>query len=137
MYVCASSATPLVAALMAGGLSPGAAVAFLITGPATNATTFGLLSGLHGWRAALMFSLTLITFSVTFGLAINAFMGTIITPSINALVGEEVGLIKTASLWALVVLFLTSLLRRGVRKFLGELRLGLSTDAHEHLTVRA
>ena len=84
-----------------------------------------------------MFSLTLITFSVTFGLAINAFMGTIVTPSIDALVGEGVGPIKMASLWALVVLFLASLLRRGVRKFQGELRLGLSTDAHEHLTVRA
>ncbi len=136
-YVCASSATPLVAALMIGGLSPGAALAFLITGPATNATTFGLLSSLHGWKAALAFSLTLITFSVAFGFAINGIFGTISTPPLDGLIAEDASLLKVVSLWALLVLFLASLLRRGVRRFLGELRHGLSSDAQRHVTVRA
>src|SRR5204862_656387 len=35
MYVCASGATPLVAVLIHKGISPGAALAFLLTGPAT------------------------------------------------------------------------------------------------------
>ena len=136
-YVCASSATPLVAALMVGGLSPGAALAFLITGPATNATTFGLLAGLHGWKAALAFSLTLITFSVAFGFAVNGIFGTISTPPLDALIAEDASLLKVVSLWALLVLFLASLLRRGVRKFLGELKHGLSSNSQPHVTVRA
>ena len=38
-YVCASGATPLVAVLIYKGASPGAVLAFLLTGPATNITT--------------------------------------------------------------------------------------------------
>ena len=37
IYVCAAGATPLIAVLLAAGVSPGAALAFLLTGPATNA----------------------------------------------------------------------------------------------------
>ncbi len=135
-YVCASSATPLVAALMVGGLSPGAAIAFLITGPATNATTFGLLSGLHGWKAALAFSATLIGFSVTFGYAINAFVGTLAVPPLDALAAEDASIVKVVSLWALLMLFLASLMRRGVRKFLGELRQGLVGDARQPVALQ-
>ncbi|MBT8492828.1 MAG: permease, partial [Deltaproteobacteria bacterium] len=47
MYVCASGATPLAAVLIHKGVSPGAAVAFLLAGPATNMTTFGILTQLH------------------------------------------------------------------------------------------
>ncbi|MDA0337696.1 MAG: permease, partial [bacterium] len=47
IYVCASGATPLVAVLIHNGVSPGAALAFLLTGPATNLTTLGVLTRLH------------------------------------------------------------------------------------------
>ena len=60
-YVCASGATPLVAILIAGGVSPGAGLAFLLTGPATNVTTFGVLSRLHGRRLALAFGVCMPT----------------------------------------------------------------------------
>ncbi|HRV08115.1 MAG TPA: permease, partial [Acidobacteriota bacterium] len=56
-YICASGATPLVAVLLSGGISPGAALALLLTGPATNITTFGILTQLHGRRTAVVFSL--------------------------------------------------------------------------------
>ncbi|MBU0754238.1 MAG: SO_0444 family Cu/Zn efflux transporter, partial [Planctomycetes bacterium] len=36
IYVCATSSTPLVAALLLKGLSPGAALVFLLAGPVTN-----------------------------------------------------------------------------------------------------
>ncbi len=36
IYVCATGSTPLVAVLIAKGLGPGAALAFLLAGPATN-----------------------------------------------------------------------------------------------------
>ena len=68
-YVCASGATPLVAVLLVKGVSPGAALAFLLTGPATNITTFGVLSALHGRRAALLFGGAVVGLSVGLGLA--------------------------------------------------------------------
>jgi hypothetical protein len=125
VYVCASSATPLVAALLATGLSPGAAIAFLITGPATNATTLGVLSGLHGRRAAIAFAGVMVGLSVTLGIAVNVFVGTVSSPSLESLVEEAPGLLHQVFLVLLGGLFLWSLLRRGVRKFAGEIFGGL------------
>ncbi len=125
VYVCASSATPLVAALLATGLSPGAAIAFLITGPATNATTLGVLSGLHGRRAAVAFAAVMVGLSVTLGIAVNVFVGTVSSPSLESLVEEAPGLLHQVFLVLLGGLFLWSLLRRGVRKFAGEIFGGL------------
>ncbi len=120
-YVCASAATPLVAILLLGGLSPGAALAFLITGPATNITTFGVLTQLHGKRAAVMFSLAIIGTSVGLGYSVNAFFGNIPIVALDMLTVEGASAYKIASLIGLVLLFSASLLRRGPRGFVGEL----------------
>lgn len=53
LYICATASTPIAAALLAKGLSPGAALVFLLAGPATNASTITALSGLLGpWSTA-------------------------------------------------------------------------------------
>ncbi len=132
MYVCASSATPLVAALMAGGLSPGAAIAFLITGPATNVTTFGVVSGLHGRRGALLFAGTLIGFTVLTGATVNAVVADLPLPAYEEIISDEGSGIQRISLVLLTLLFGASLLRRGVRASIGELRSGLGTGSHSH-----
>jgi len=36
MYICATSSTPIAAAMLIAGISPGAVLVFLLTGPATN-----------------------------------------------------------------------------------------------------
>lgn len=74
LYVCASGATPLVAALLLVGLSPGAAIAFLLAGPATNVTTFGVLSRLHGRAVAFRFALGVVLASVVLGYGVNALL---------------------------------------------------------------
>ena len=124
-YVCAASATPLVAAFLATGLSPGAGIAFLITGPATNISTLGLLSSLHGRRAAMSFAAIMVTLAVTSGVAVNALFGALPVPSLAALTEEQPSLIQLVSLLALAGLFLRSVVRRGLRSFVGELREGL------------
>ncbi|HKK92587.1 MAG TPA: permease [Longimicrobiales bacterium] len=136
-YVCASSATPLVAALLAGGLSPGAAVAFLITGPATNVTTLGVLSSLHGRAAAIRFAGTLVALSVGMGLLINFFVGVgdLGIPSLESLTEEAPGPIERAALVALSLLVAASVARRGIRAFAGEVTQGLGvghSHAHAH-----
>lgn len=50
LYMCASASTPIAAALVASGLSPGAALVFLLAGPATNVASLLLLRGLFGSR---------------------------------------------------------------------------------------
>ena len=124
-YVCAASATPLVAAFLATGLSPGAAIAFLITGPATNISTLGLVSSLHGRRAAIAFAGVMVSVAVVAGVAINAAFGVLPVPSLEALTEEPPGVLQLVSLVLLGGLFLRSIARRGLRSFAGELREGL------------
>lgn len=79
LYVCASGATPLVAILLAKGASPGAVIAFLLTGPATNVTTFGLLKTLHGRATALRFVVAMAILAILVGVGVNAILGRQVT----------------------------------------------------------
>ena len=120
VYVCASGATPMVAVLLAGGVSPGAALAFLLTGPATNVVTFGVVSSLHGRKTAVFFCVMMASLAIAIGFAVNAlFAGGFERVK---LVGEGMppaGLLKWVCLWILGGLFLFSLLRRGPREVVG------------------
>jgi len=55
MYVCATSSTPIAAALILKGLNPGAALVFLLAGPATNAATMGVVKNIFGTRALAIY----------------------------------------------------------------------------------
>lgn len=121
VYVCATGATPLIAVLIAKGLSPGAALAFLLTGPATNATTFGVLEQLHGRKVAFMFTGTVIAVVLALGWGVNA-----LWPTAGVGVGQlhehhETSLLALGSAVVLGGLFVVSLLRQGPRGFLGRL----------------
>ncbi len=50
LYMCASASTPIAAALIVKGISPGAAMVFLLAGPATNAATIVMLTRQFGGR---------------------------------------------------------------------------------------
>ncbi len=55
LYICASASTPIAAALVAKGLSPGAALVFLMTGPATNSGTIAMIVSQFGARFASVY----------------------------------------------------------------------------------
>ncbi len=55
VYVCATASVPVAAALIMKGLSPGAALIFLMTGPATNAASFATIWKTMGGRTALTY----------------------------------------------------------------------------------
>ena len=67
LYVCASASTPIAAALIAKGLSPGAALVFLLAGPATNLATLAVLKKALGGRAAVVHLSVLAVMTLTFG----------------------------------------------------------------------
>ena len=105
-----------------GGVSPGAALAFLLTGPATNFTTFGVLGNLHGRRIAIVFSVVIVSLSVVLGIMVNAFFPAVAT-TIPGLLHhhEEAGLLQLLSLGLLAGVYLFSFLHRGPREFGGQI----------------
>ncbi|MEI6971854.1 MAG: SO_0444 family Cu/Zn efflux transporter [bacterium] len=55
IYVCATASVPIAAAMIAKGVSPGAALVFLMTGPATNAAALASVWKVMGPRTALIY----------------------------------------------------------------------------------
>jgi uncharacterized membrane protein YraQ (UPF0718 family) len=71
MYICATASTPVAAALILKGVSPGAALVFLLVGPATNITSLSVLFGILGKRATAIYLATLSLFAVCSGLIVD------------------------------------------------------------------
>lgn len=67
MYVCATASTPIAAALMMMGISPGAALVFMQAGPATNIATISVVLKELGKRALAAYLFGVIVMSVFFG----------------------------------------------------------------------
>ncbi|MCJ7543493.1 MAG: permease [Phycisphaerae bacterium] len=72
VYVCATASVPIAAALVAKGVSPGAALAFLMTGPATNAATIVTVWRVMGVRTGVLYLLTIMGTAMGAGLMLNA-----------------------------------------------------------------
>ncbi|HCH62260.1 MAG: hypothetical protein CL927_05940 [Deltaproteobacteria bacterium] len=75
LYVCATASVPIAASLVAGGMPTGAAMVFLMAGPATNAATLGTVYRTFGGRTVGVYLGTIILGSVAFGIGYEAFFG--------------------------------------------------------------
>ncbi|HUU91537.1 MAG TPA: permease, partial [Phycisphaerae bacterium] len=71
LYVCATASTPLAAALMMKGLNPGAALVFLLVGPATNLATILTVGKMLGRASAALYVAMIAVFSLVFGAALD------------------------------------------------------------------
>lgn len=71
LYVCATASTPLAAALILKGVSPGAALVFLLAGPATNLATITVLLATLGKRATAVYLAAIVTCSLLFGMLVD------------------------------------------------------------------
>ena len=60
LYICATASIPMAYALIGAGLSPGAALIFLIIGPATNTTTISAAWTLIGRQATFIYLLSIV-----------------------------------------------------------------------------
>ena len=112
MYVCASAATPLAAIAIMHQVSPGAALAFLLTGPATNVTTFGVLRALHGRSIAILFGILVASLSIALGWLIN---WTFLDAQVSYEPSHAHTPLEWVSLALLAGLMLISLFRQGPR----------------------
>ena len=75
LYVCATASTPIAAALILKGVSPGAALVFLLAGPATNVAALTVLFGILGKRAAAIYLAAIALCSVGCGLLLDQIYG--------------------------------------------------------------
>ena len=73
LYVCSTGAIPIAASLMAKGISPGAALVFMIAGPATNSAMMASMVKLLGGKATAIYLVVLTIFAVAAGILINVF----------------------------------------------------------------
>lgn len=71
VYVCATSSVPIAAVLMLKGISPGAALVFLMAGPATNAATISVIGNALGRKTLFIYLTTLISGALLSGLFID------------------------------------------------------------------
>jgi len=71
-YVCATASVPMAWALMAKGVSPGAAFAFLVAGPATNAATIAMVWKVMGPRTAMIYLGTIAFSAIAGGLVLDS-----------------------------------------------------------------
>lgn len=74
MYVCASASVPIAVGLIHLGASPGAALAFLIAGPASNAATITTAWKLLGPRTTFLYLLTIAISAFGAGLTLDWLM---------------------------------------------------------------
>jgi len=119
IYVCASASTPIAAALVLKGLSPGAALVFLLAGPATNLTTLAVMTRTLGKRATLVHLAILAAVTLALGFGVNALYAALeLEPFARAGAehGEVEGWIANACAAALALLIVATGYRALVRR---------------------
>jgi uncharacterized membrane protein YraQ (UPF0718 family) len=87
IYICATASTPIAATLILQGVSPGAALVFLMTGPATNVTSLTVLTRVLGRRATGIYLAAIAICAVGFGLLVD-WIYTAMGVSAQAVVGQ-------------------------------------------------
>lgn len=71
LYVCATASTPIAASLLLKGLSPGAALVFLLAGPATNGATITVMLKTLGKRAAFLYVFSIVVCSLALAFVVD------------------------------------------------------------------
>jgi len=74
IYVCATGSIPIAASLIAKGVLPGAALALLIAGPATNTVTISFVYQRMGKKIAILYIISIIIVSILSGLLFDLFI---------------------------------------------------------------
>ena len=69
LYVCATASVPIAAVLVAGGMPTGAALVFLMAGPATNIATMGAVYRTFGGKLLAVYLATIVVGSMVLAVA--------------------------------------------------------------------
>ena len=113
LYVCATASTPVAAAFALKGISPGAALVFLLAGPATNAASLTVITRLLGRRATMVYLVAIVIMSFAAGMLVNhlyTLLGLDIRHWVSQVQHEEATPVAIASVIILTALVLKSYL---------------------------
>jgi len=125
MYICATASTPIAAALVLKGLSPGAALVFLLAGPATNLATITIVHRFLGRRATGIYLLAIAGCSLLLGWLTNRWYLASGNDILNWTTGQQ---IDNHSVWSVVsAMLLIGLLLRSWLKVIRSRQAGKST----------
>ncbi len=80
LYICATSSTPLAFSLVLAGLSPGAALVLLLSGPATNVATMSWLIKDLGVKALVIYLGTIAVIALGAGIIFDMFFLSLMPP---------------------------------------------------------
>lgn len=114
LYMCASASTPIAAALMLKGVSPGAALVFLLAGPATNASSLVLIARFFGRRFVRIYLLGVVAVALASGLGLDFLVRAFdwsVVPAVGGGASEETGALSLAAALLLLGLLAWSLVR--------------------------
>lgn len=131
VYVCAQGATPLAAMMVHKGLSPGAGLAFLLVGPATNVAAWGMLRRSLGPRVAWAFALSSLAGAVALGVICNRFISPATLPEIHTLAAHDHHGWEWGAATVLALLLGGTVLRLGPRAWLATMS-PADPDPHHH-----
>ena len=71
MYVCATASTPIAVGLLLSGITPGAALVFMLTGPATNIATLIVIKNELGKRELGLYLVAIVSSALSAGLILD------------------------------------------------------------------
>lgn len=97
LYICATSSTPLAAALLGAGFSPGAILVFLLVGPATNIASLVVVSKILSKQALVRYLVSIIVVAVLCGLLLDQVYGYFDLNSWQSYAAHE----HTGSIWSI------------------------------------
>jgi len=129
LYMCASASTPIAAALLLKGVSPGAAIVFLLAGPATNASSLVLIARFFGRRFLGLFLLSVALSTLAFGWGLDrilALTSISVVPSLIDPVAHSAGLLGYTSAGLLALLLVGGIFRGSWGSAVRDLRTDLS-----------
>ena len=126
LYMCASASTPVATALLAKGLSPGAALVFLLAGPATNTATLVILTKRFGTRFVSIYLGSIVAGSILAGYLLDILVVTLGISIIPNFSGKASGLLGAAE-WVGAILLIVLIVWRFAN--------GAATEGLREITV--
>lgn len=115
LYVCAAASTPIAAALILKGASPGAALVFLLAGPATNAASLTVIAKMLGKRTAAIYLASIAVCAVMLGMLLN-WLYQILGIDIHATIGHAHEMIPAGLKWGAAIPLTISIFIMAIRK---------------------
>lgn len=128
-YICAPSATPVAAVLIAKGLSPGVVLVGLLLGPATNVVTLFFLRRWFGSRVAAALITTIVVVSWSLAPLVNAWVPVHGVAATEVAEHAHTSWLTTAFGLISATIVLRSIWLSGIRAWLATLR---SDAGHGH-----